>query len=39
MSALLDVILPVFILIGAGWLAARRGIFTETAVDGVMSFA
>ena len=39
MSALLDVILPVFILIGAGWLAAKRGIFTESAVDGVMTFA
>ena len=39
MSALLDVILPVFILIGLGYLAAKRGIFTESAVDGVMSFS
>jgi malonate transporter len=39
MTALLDVILPVFILIGAGWLAAKRGIFTESVVDGVMSFS
>ena len=39
MSALLDVILPVFILIGFGWLAARMGKFSESHVDGLMKFA
>ncbi|EEW25498.1 AEC family transporter [Rhodobacter ferrooxidans] len=39
MSALLDVILPVFLLIGFGYAAARAGLFAESAVDGVMRFA
>ncbi|WP_283178049.1 AEC family transporter [Gemmobacter sp. 24YEA27] len=39
MSALLDVILPVFIVIGFGWLAARAGKFSESHVDGLMKFA
>ncbi|NPD13682.1 AEC family transporter [Xinfangfangia sp. D13-10-4-6] len=39
MSALLDVILPVFLLIGCGWLAARFGGFSESHVDGLMKFA
>lgn len=39
MSALLDVILPVFLLIGFGYAAARAGLFGETAVDGVMRYA
>ena len=39
MSALLDVIVPVFIVIGFGWLAARLGLFTDAAVDGLMRFA
>lgn len=39
MSALLDVILPVFLIIGFGYTAARVGIFGETAVDGVMRYA
>ncbi len=39
MSALLDVILPVFIVIGFGWLAARMGKFTDSHVDGLMKFA
>ncbi len=38
MQALLDVILPVFLVIGAGYMAAWRGGFTEQAVDGLMSF-
>ena len=36
MSALLDVILPVFLIIGFGYLAARGGLFVDSAVDGVM---
>ncbi|PZQ96934.1 MAG: AEC family transporter [Cereibacter sphaeroides] len=39
MEALLDVILPVFVVIGFGWTAARAGIFSDAAVDGLMKFA
>lgn len=39
MQPLLDVILPVFLVIGTGYLAARLGYFSETAVDGLMKFA
>lgn len=36
---LLDIIAPVFLLIGAGYLVVRFGWLTEDAVDGLMSFA
>ena len=39
MSALLDVILPVFLVIGFGYVAARWLGFRDAAVDGVMHFA
>lgn len=39
MTALFDVILPVFLLIGFGWLARLRGWIDDGAVDGVMRFA
>ena len=39
MSALLDVILPVFVIIGFGYAAARGGLFHDSAVDGVMRYA
>jgi malonate transporter and related proteins len=39
MSALLDVILPVFLVIGAGFAAARWLGFKDQAVDGIMQFA
>lgn len=39
MTALLDVILPVFLIIGFGYLAARAQLFGESAVDGVMRYA
>ena len=39
MQALLDVILPVFLVLGAGWLAARFGIIEAAGVDGLMRFA
>ncbi len=39
MSALLDVILPVFLVIGFGYAAARWLGFREGSVDGVMQFA
>jgi malonate transporter and related proteins len=38
-TILLDVILPVFLVIGFGYIAARWGRFSESAVDGVMIFA
>lgn len=39
MSALFDVVLPVFLVIGFGYVVAWRGLFSESAVDGVMRFA
>jgi len=37
-AALLDVILPVFLVIGAGYLAVWRGYFSDAGVDGLMKF-
>lgn len=39
MEALVEVILPVFLVIGFGYLAAWRGLFNDGAVEGVMRFA
>lgn len=39
MTALLDVILPVFVVIGFGYAAARAGLFGEAAFDGIMRYA
>lgn len=39
MQALIEVILPVFLVMGAGWLAVRAGYLTEAAIDGLMRFA
>jgi hypothetical protein len=39
MSALLDVILPVFLVIGFGYVVVRAGLLAEPAVDGLMRFA
>ncbi len=38
MGQLLEVVLPVFLVIGAGYLAVWRGLFTDAAVDGLMVF-
>lgn len=38
MQALLDVILPVFLVIGAGYAAVWRKWFSDAAVDGLMAF-
>jgi len=38
MQALLDVILPVFFVIGCGYLAVWRGWFSQSGVDGLMKF-
>jgi malonate transporter and related proteins len=39
MTALLDVILPVFMVIAFGYAVARFGLFSDSAVDGLMRFA
>jgi malonate transporter and related proteins len=39
LQALIDVILPVFLVIGAGFLARRGGLLSDAAIDGLMSFA
>ncbi len=36
---LLEVVLPVFLVIGAGYLAVRLKVFGDSAVDGLMDFA
>lgn len=38
MQALLDIILPVFVIIGFGYLASWRGLFSEAAVDALVKF-
>ncbi|MCC1493585.1 AEC family transporter [Cognatishimia sp. F0-27] len=38
MQALIDVILPVFAVIAAGYVAVWRGFFSDTAIDGIMEF-
>jgi predicted permease len=37
-QALIEVILPVFLVMGFGYLAVWRGLFSDSAVDGLMSF-
>jgi predicted permease len=39
MSSLIDVILPVFLVLGFGYVVAWRGMFSDGAVDGLMRFA
>ncbi len=38
MQALLEVILPVFLVMGFGYLVVWRGLFSDSAVDGLMTF-
>ncbi|MEM9578048.1 MAG: AEC family transporter [Pseudomonadota bacterium] len=38
MQTLLDVILPVFLVIGFGYVAVWRGYFSQSGVDGLMKF-
>lgn len=38
MQALLEVILPVFLVMGFGYLAVWRGVFSDAGVDGLMKF-
>lgn len=39
MQALLDVILPVFLVIGFGYIAVWRGFFTAQGIDALMKFS
>ena len=39
MGILLDVVLPVFLIIGFGYAAARAKILSESAIDGLMKFS
>jgi hypothetical protein len=39
MQALLQVVLPVFLVIGAGWATVRAGLFDTGTVDALMRFA
>ncbi|MEM6308423.1 MAG: AEC family transporter [Pseudomonadota bacterium] len=39
MQALIDVILPVFLVIGFGYVSTWRNLFPVTGIDGVMRFA
>ena len=39
MQALFDIILPVFFVIGFGYVVSWRGVFSEQAVDGLVRFA
>ncbi|OAN80165.1 malonate transporter [Jannaschia sp. EhC01] len=38
MGDLLTVVLPVFLVVGAGYVAVWRGLFADSAVDGLMVF-
>ena len=38
MSALIDVIMPVFLVIGFGYLAVWKGYFSQSGVEGLMKF-
>lgn len=38
MQVLLDVILPVFLVIGAGYVATRQGMFKPVHIEGIMKF-
>ena len=39
MTALFTIILPVFLIVGFGYVVAWRGLFRESAVDCLMVFA
>lgn len=39
MSALLSVILPVFLVMGFGYVSVLRGYFSQGAIDGIMGFS
>jgi predicted permease len=38
MQALIDIILPVFLVVGFGYAVAWRGLLSESSIDGLMTF-
>src|SRR6056297_2887940 len=38
MTQILSIVLPVFLVVGAGYLAVWRGLFSDAGVDGLMVF-
>ena len=38
LQTLIDVILPVFLVVGAGYVTSRAGYFTQIHIDGLMRF-
>ena len=38
LQSLIDVILPVFLVVAAGYVATQRGFFSQTQIDGLMKF-
>ena len=36
MGALLEIVLPVFLVLGFGYVAVWRGLFSENGVEGLM---
>lgn len=38
MGYVIDTVLPVFGIVGIGWLAARAGVFGKAAIDGISEF-
>ena len=39
MQTLIEVILPVFLVIGSGYFLVWRGLFPESGIDGILRFA
>ncbi|MGI9389969.1 MAG: AEC family transporter, partial [Boseongicola sp.] len=38
MQALFEIVLPVFVVIGVGYIATWRGLFSESAIDAIVKF-
>ena len=38
LQSLIDVILPVFLVVAAGYFATQKGLFTASHIDGLMKF-
>ena len=39
MLAKIDVVIPVFLVVGFGYVAVWQGLFAQSGIDGLMSFA
>ena len=39
MLAVIDVVIPVFLVVGFGYVAVWQGLFAQSGIDGLMSFA